>query len=254
MPASSFGTVPAAADGLSPKLAIAASSAVTVASSARPSSWKKAVVEPDACCSRVTESDSIRFFDMQFRRQAAAGEFVPNPFEQRALPYLQGSVLELGCGLGNLSVAAAEKGAMVLALDASRSAIESLSARAKASGLSIDARCADLAGYDPPGEFDAVVAIGLFMFFPCDVARRQFARARAAVRAGGILVVNVLIEGTTFVDMFDTERGFCLFGEDELPAALHGWHMLEDQVEQFDAPGGTIKRFRTSMARRRAPR
>ena len=33
-------------------------------------------------------NESVRFFDAQFRRQAAAGEFALNPFEERALPYL----------------------------------------------------------------------------------------------------------------------------------------------------------------------
>jgi hypothetical protein len=28
--------------------------------------------------------------------------------------------------------------------------------------------------------------------------------------------------------------------------------MLDDRIEQFDAPGGTLKRFRTSIARRAA--
>lgn len=64
--------------------------------------------------------------------------------------------------------------------------------------------------------------------------------------------MNALIEGTTFMDMFDTARGYCLFEEAELPNALDGWHMLDDRVEQFGAPGGTLKRFRTSIARRPA--
>ncbi len=200
----------------------------------------------------MTGSDSVRFFDAQFRRQAAAGEFALNPFEQRALPYLSGSVLELGCGLGNLAVAAARQGARVLALDASPAAIESLAARARAAGLAIEARLADLADYAPEDRYDAVIAIGLFMFFSCEVARRQLRRALAAVRPGGIAVVNVLIDGTTYLDMFDAERGYCLFAEAELSAAFAGWSLLDDRVERFEAPGGTEKRFRTSIARRPA--
>jgi tellurite methyltransferase len=197
----------------------------------------------------MTDSGSVRFFDTQFQRQAAAGEFGLNPFEARALPYLRGKIIDLGCGLGNLAYAAAVRGAHVLALDASPAAIESLKSRALAGALSIDARVADLSDHVPEGGFDTVVAIGLFMFFPCPVARRQLARALEAVRPGGTLILNVLIEGTTFMGMFDAKAGYCLFGEEELPQALAGWQVLEDSVEQFPAPDG-IKRFRTMIARR----
>ena len=197
------------------------------------------------------DSGSVRFFDTQFRRQAAAGEFGLNPFEALALPHVRGNVLDLGCGLGNLACAAAARGAHVLALDASPAAIESLKARACAGALAIDARVADLSNYVPGESFDTVIAIGLFMFFPCPVARRQFARALQAVRPGGTLIVNVLIDGTTFMGMFDEKAGYCLFGEEELPQALAGWQVLEDRIEQFPAPNG-IKRFRTTIARRPA--
>lgn len=53
---------------------------------------------------------SIDFFDAEFRRQSAAGEYSLNSFEQAVLPFLAGEVLDLGCGLGNLSLAAAECG------------------------------------------------------------------------------------------------------------------------------------------------
>ena len=195
------------------------------------------------------DSGSVRFFDTQFRRQAAAGEFGLNPFEARALPHVHGAAIDLGCGLGNLACAAAARGARILALDASPAAIESLQSRARAGALSIDARIADLSDYVPQDSFDTVIAIGLFMFFPCSVARRQLARALDAVRPGGTLIVNVLIEGTTFLGMFDQKAGYCLFGEEELPQALAGWQVLEDLVEPYPAPEG-IKRFRTTIARR----
>ena len=201
----------------------------------------------------MTSTGSVRFFDTQFRRQEAAKEFALNPFEKRALPFVGGSVLDLGCGLGNLAIAAASKGARELALDGSSAGTESLAARAEDLQLEIVTRCADLSDYVPEAQYDSVVAIGLFMFFPCDAARRQLKRALAAVRPGGTVVVNVLIEGTTYMDMFDAESGYCLLGENELPLALKGWEMLDDRVEQFDAPAGTVKRFRTSIARRPIP-
>jgi hypothetical protein len=59
-----------------------------------------------------------------------------NPFEEAALPYLTGRVLDLGCGLGNLGVAVAICGCEVVAVDASPIAIEHLSQ------VSQRARCA----------------------------------------------------------------------------------------------------------------
>jgi tellurite methyltransferase len=66
---------------------------------------------------------SIAFFDTQFERQVKERDFALNPFEKLALPYLQGRLLDMGCGLGNLSVEAARRGCSVLALDASPNAI-----------------------------------------------------------------------------------------------------------------------------------
>jgi len=39
---------------------------------------------------------SIEFFELQLRRQTAAGEYAPNPFELAVLPFLSGEVLDGG--------------------------------------------------------------------------------------------------------------------------------------------------------------
>src|SRR5665647_2708874 len=62
---------------------------------------------------------SVRFFDTQFQQQVRQTDLPLNPFEQTALSYLHGHVLDYGCGLGNLAVAAAQRGCSVVALDAS---------------------------------------------------------------------------------------------------------------------------------------
>lgn len=196
---------------------------------------------------------SIRYFDAQFERQLAAGELLLNPFEQAALPFLQGHVLDCGCGLGNLAVAAAQRGCTVVALDGSKAAIAHLQAMASENGLPITAARADLREHvPPPAAFDAVVSIGLLMFFDCPDARRQLSRLRAAVRPGGVVVVNVLIEGTTYLDMFDADP-HCLFGCDELRQAFEGWTLLYDSEQCFDAPRGLVKRFSTLIARKPQP-
>jgi len=49
----------------------------------------------------VTANRSIDFFDKQFRQQAQDRHSRLNPFEQAALPYPSGRVLDCGCGPGN---------------------------------------------------------------------------------------------------------------------------------------------------------
>ena len=202
---------------------------------------------------------AVDLFDRQFRHQIVAGEFVLNPFEQAVLPYLRGDVLDLGCGMGNLAVAAANQGCRVTALDGSAVAIERLGELARAGNLDIMARQADLGRdhgrEDIAADFDAVVAIGLLMFFPRPRSTAMLASIRDATRRGGIAAVNVLIEGTTFMDMFESDH-YTLFGRDEVTEvfqqAAGGWEILLARHEGFDAPRGTRKEFSTVIARKPA--
>jgi len=192
---------------------------------------------------------SVDFFERQFRRQAEAGDYALNPFERAILPHLRGDVLDLGCGLGNLAVAAARAGCHVIALDASPTAISDLARRAAKERLPVEALAADLRHYVPGGSYDCVVSVGLLMFFDCGIARALLGRLRDAVRPGGLAALNVLIEGTTYLDMFDP-AGYCLFERDALTRAFERWEALVSAYEDFEAPGGTLKRFHTLVARR----
>jgi tellurite methyltransferase len=192
---------------------------------------------------------SVEFFDTQFQRQSAQGDYALNPFETAVLPFLKGRVIDLGCGIGNLAVAAAQRGCTVTALDASPTAIDDLRKRAARLGLMIDAQVADLRQYPIADGYDCIVSIGLLMFFARPLAQGGLMRIRAAVPPGGLAAVNVLIEGTTFMEMFDPP-GYYLFGEGELATAFAGWTMEYLKVEAFPAPVGTVKRFCTIVARR----
>lgn len=196
-------------------------------------------------------SQSVDFFENQFRRQVANHDLALNPFETAALPYLAGRVLDFGCGLGNLAVAASRRGCSVLALDAAPTAVEHLRNRAQAEGLAIEAVEADLRSYEIRDTFDTVVSIGLLMFFDCTDARRQLGQLQARVRPGGIAVINVLIEGTTYLDMFDP-ADHCLFGRDELRQAFAGWQILRESFDDFPIRNGAVKSFASLAARKPA--
>jgi tellurite methyltransferase len=197
----------------------------------------------------MSTNASVRFFDEQFQRQVTAGDFQLNPFETAALPHVRGRVLDYGCGLGNLSIAAARQGCAVVALDASHAAIEHLRSAANREGLQIRADETDLRSYELTDDFDAIVCIGLLMFFDCPAAFQQLSRLQAHLRPGGTLIVNVLTDGTTYMDMFSPE-GHCLFKPGYLRQCFTGWELTSYVRQEFAAPQKTLKVFETAIARK----
>lgn len=192
---------------------------------------------------------AVRFFEQQFQRQLDEGELPLNPFEQLALPYLSGAVLDYGCGLGSLALAAARRGCRVQALDASPTAVAHLQTVARTEGLALQAFQADLRTYEPADRYDAIACIGLLMFFDCAALRHQLHVLQRCVRPGGVLVLNLLIEGTTFLDMFDPHE-HCLLARSELLALLTGWELLHCDWQDYPAPRGLRKSFGTLVVRK----
>lgn len=194
-------------------------------------------------------SRSVEFFDRQFERQVKAASTGLNPFEQSALPHLRGKVLDFGCGLGELSLAAARTGCTVHALDASEVAVTHLRRIADAEDLPIRAEVADLRTHRLTEQYDTVVSVGLLMFFDCATAERVLSTLEAHLQPGGTLIVNVLVEGTTYMDMFDPQ-GYCLFERDALVRRFGQWTLISSTWNDFAAPGGLNKAFATVIARK----
>ncbi len=190
---------------------------------------------------------AVEFFERQFRRQVDAADFVLNPFETRALEHLSGEVLDLGCGLGNLSLEAARRDHRVVAVDTSPTAVARIRGDARREGLPVEALERDLERWEIDRPFDTIVCIGLVMFFSRERALRILRDLQEHVRPGGRAVVNTLIEGTTYMEMFDP-AGHCLLAPDELEEAFAGWTVLESRRDTFPAPGETLKVFSTVIA------
>lgn len=192
---------------------------------------------------------SVAFFDTQFQKQVSERNFALNPFEQAALAHLSGTVLDLGCGLGNLSVEAARRGASVVAVDASPTAIAHIQQVAAEEKLALQGIQADLSNYRIDRQFDSIVAIGLLMFFGKERALQLLAEIQQHVKPGGRAVINVLIEGTTYMGMFQPGH-YYLFGRDELERRFAGWKVLEQIHQTFPAPENTEKVFATLIAQK----
>jgi tellurite methyltransferase len=185
-------------------------------------------------------SRSVDFFESQFQRQVRDREFELNPFERLSLDYVQGAVLDLGCGMGNLAIEAARRGCTVTAVDASATAIARIRSTAQQEHLSIEAVEADLHNFQVANDYDTIVAIGLLMFFRESRANELLGEIENHIRPGGRAVVNVLIEGTTFTDMF-TPGEYYLFRREELVDRLARWLIELARYDNFPAPGDTIK-------------
>ena len=195
----------------------------------------------------MNPNKSVEFFETQFQRQVRERDYALNPFETVALDFLTGTVLDLGAGLGNLSLEAGRRGHHVVAVEASPTAVARINADAERERLPVRAIQADIESWVIDQSYDTIVAIGLLMFFRRERALELLRALQERVNPGGRAIVNVLIEGTTFLGMFQRES-YYLFSPRELEERFAGWAILLSRNQTFPGPGDTRKEFSTVVA------
>jgi S-adenosylmethionine-dependent methyltransferase len=141
------------------------------------------------------------------------------PWLDRTCPLRSTRILEVGCGRGASTVALAEQGAELIALDRSESAIEIARTRATGHGVNVDFLAGDAA------ELDAVLggrAVDWIIFWASlehmTVAERLAALAAAwrALPAGGILTLVETPNRLWFLDSHTSHLPYFNWLPDEL--------------------------------------
>ncbi len=70
------------------------------------------------------------------------------------------------------------------------------------------------------------------MFFDRPTAIAQLEPLQSHLRPGGHAVVNVLVEGTTWLEMLDPSA-HCLFGRGELARHFHDWTIVLNESSEY---------------------
>jgi tellurite methyltransferase len=192
---------------------------------------------------------SVAIFDRQFQQQIQGQDFSLNPFEVVALDYLKGSILDFGSGLGNLALEAGRRGHQVLAVDASATAVAHINAEAARQKLAVQAIEADFQHWQINKPYDTIVSIGLLSYFGQAQAHALLHNIQAQVKPGGHAIINLLIEGTTYFDLFG-DGDYYLPPPNLLEQSFAGWTIRSACLQNFDAPNGTCKKFSTVIAQK----
>jgi SAM-dependent methyltransferase len=135
----------------------------------------------------------IRGWDERYRsRERPSEDFdaPPTPLLVETARQLKlGRALDLACGTGRNALWLAQHGWSVTAVDAARTAIETLRIRASKLGVNVDAQQADLAGGEYAIEQSAWDLISICYYLQRDL----FQPAKAGIVPGGVLLAIVHI-------------------------------------------------------------
>jgi cyclopropane fatty-acyl-phospholipid synthase-like methyltransferase len=147
---------------------------------------------------------------------------------------LRGRLLDSGCGTGENTLLAAQKGADALGVDFSPSAIEQARGKAAERGIAARFEVADVLSLGQLGlAFDTVIDSGVFHVFNDDDRARYVTSLASVLDAGGTLYL------ACFSDRQPGDAGPRRVRQDELRSAFgDGWDVSEIVPETFEVNPG----------------
>lgn len=181
-------------------------------------------------------------WDARYRSGERVHDGPPSALLQRWLPRLpRGRALDVATGLGRNALLLAAVGYRVDAVDISAVGLQEAARRARLRGLRVRWIEADLDAFPIPQARYHVVVNAFYL------NRRRFPALQAAVRPGGVMVVETHLAGHT-PDPGPQGTGHRLrFGE--LRRRFRGWEVLEHQEGCF-WEGGRARWLGRIVARR----
>lgn len=105
------------------------------------------------------------------------------------LDFQSGTILDLGAGQGRDALFLAKRGYNVIALDSSKVGLEQLQERVDAEHLPIEVVHADVLGYTPPKDLDAIIADRFFHELANNTRVKVLQRMMEHLRPGGYLLL-----------------------------------------------------------------
>lgn len=138
----------------------------------------------------------LRFEWMYARRRTPWDSgVVPPEVEAFIAAHPPGRALDIGCGTGTSAIALAKHGWTVIALDFAALAVRRARQKARAAGVRVDFRVADITQVETlPGPFDLVLDIGCFHGLAPEAKQRYAQQAPNWLSEGGRFLLYVIFK------------------------------------------------------------
>lgn len=189
-------------------------------------------------------------WDERYAGVARAYGSEPNRWLAAQAPRIRpgGRVLSLGEGEGRNAVWLASQGFSVVAVDASSVGLEKARRLATERGVTIETIVEDLARYRPePASYDAVVSI--FVHLPPEIRAGVHAAAEAALKPGGVLVVEAFTPRQLAFESGGPRQAVLLYEPATLRTDFAGmeWETLDET--EVDLDEGPFHQGRAAVVR-----